>query len=595
MAALPVAVWGQKVAFEVNAPRVVAVGEIFRIEYVTDSKPQDFKGPQFEGVDVLAGPTLSTSKSVSIVNGNMTQEVRYTYTYVLQCNSEGEFNVSEAVLTVKGKTYSAAPFAVRALTEQAAVSGEQGAGGHSDRPTLAPDDILIRAVVDRKEVYKGEPVRVTYKLYRRVPLNLESAKFPTYNGFWAQQLNVDGYPPQREEFNGKIYDTHVIREDLLFPQQAGSLTVDPLELSVVAQIVMEPRRQSIIDDFFGGPNIQEVRRKVATAPVSITVKELPAGAPSGFSGAVGDFQLETVAPPPEVAANSAFTFGIKISGSGNLPQIQAPKLSLPASFEQYNVKTTESFNNTSGGIYGYRQFEYPVIARVAGEYNLPPIEFTYFNPRLKTYETLSGPSMALTVVPNSTGMGGSVQGAVLSGLSKEDIKILGRDIRFIKLDSPHLRQKGGLFFGSVWYFLCIAAIGGLFAGLLVWLRKVAEERHNSALIKGKRANKVALQRFRAAEEHMKADNQRGFYEEMLKALWGYIGDKLNIPSSNLTKENVREELVKRGVSPEAAQKYIDIIVECEYAQYAPAATGRMTEVYGAGVEMVSRLESIIGK
>ena len=155
MAALPVAVWGQKVAFEVNAPRVVAVGEIFRIEYVTDSKPQDFKGPQFEGVDVLAGPTLSTSKSVSIVNGNMTQEVRYTYTYVLQCNSEGEFNVSEAVLTVKGKTYSAAPFAVRALTEQAAVSGEQGAGGHSDRPTLAPDDILIRAVVDRKEVYKG--------------------------------------------------------------------------------------------------------------------------------------------------------------------------------------------------------------------------------------------------------------------------------------------------------------------------------------------------------------------------------------------------------------------------------------------------------
>ena len=234
-------------------------------------------------------------------------------------------------------------------------------------------------------------------------------------------------------------------------------------------------------------------------------------------------------------------------------------------------------------------------ARVAGEYNLPPIEFTYFNPRLKTYETLSGPSMALTVVPDSTGMGGSVQGAVLSGLSKEDIKILGRDIRFIKLDSPHLRQKGGLFFGSVWYFLCIAAIGGLFAGLLVWLRKVAEERHNSALIKGKRANKVALQRFRAAEEHMKADNQRGFYEEMLKALWGYIGDKLNIPSSNLTKENVREELVKRGVSPEAAQKYIDIIVECEYAQYAPAATGRMTEGYGAGVEMVSRLESIIGK
>ena len=185
---------------------------------------------------------------------------------------------------------------------------------------------------------------------------------------------------------------------------------------------------------------------------------------------------------------------------------------------------------------------------------------------------------------------------MLSGLSKEDIKILGRDIRFIKLDSPaSSAERRSVLRQCVVFPSVFAAIGGLFAGLLVWLRKVAEERHNSALIKGKRANKVALQRFRAAEEHMKADNQRGFYEEMLKALWGYIGDKLNIPSSNLTKENVREELVKRGVSPEAAQKYIDIIVECEYAQYAPAATGRMTEVYGAGVEMVSRLESIIGK
>ncbi len=591
---LPAVGWGQEVAFEVNAPRVVAVGEIFRAEYVTDAKPQNFEGPQFGGMDVLAGPTLSTSKSVSIVNGNMTQEVRYTYTYVLQCNSEGEFDVSEAVLTVKGKTYRTAPFTVRALTENEA-SGQGQGGASSDRPTLAPDDILIRAVVDRKTVYKGEPVKVTYKLYRRVPLNLESAKFPTYNGFWAQQLNVDGYPPQREEFNGKIYDTHVIREDLLFPQQAGNLTVDPLELSVVAQIVMEPRRQSIIDDFFGGPNIQEVRRKIATSPVSITVKDLPAGAPSGFSGAVGDFQLEAVAPPAEVAANSAFTFGIRISGSGNLPQVQAPQLSLPASFEQYNVKTTESLNNTAGGIYGYRQFEYPVIARVAGDYDLEPITFTYFNPKLKTYETVSSQPVTLKVLPDSTGTGGTVQGAVLSGLSKEDIKILGRDIRFIKLDAPRLKEKGRLFFGNVWYYLALAGIVALFAVLLVWLRKVAEERRNSAIIKGKRANKVALQRFRAAEAHMKSDNQRGFYEEMLKALWGYIGDKLNIPSSNQTKEHVREELVKRGVSSELAQKYIDIIVECEYAQYAPATTGRMTEVYGAGVEIVSRLESIIGK
>ena len=594
MLVAPAAVRAQQVAFEVDAPRVVGVGEIFRIEYVLDTKPQNFAGPQFEGVDVLAGPTLSTSRSVSVRNGNMSQEVRYTYTYVLQCNAEGEFKVSEAVATVKGKSWTVAPFVIRALREQD--SGREAEGGQaSGHPTLAPDDILLRAVVDRTEVYKGEPVRVTYKLYRRVPLNLESARFPTYNGFWAQQLNVDGQSPQREAFGGKIYDTHVIREDLLFPQQAGSLTVDPLELSVVAQIMMEPRRQSVIDDFFGGPNVQEVRRNLSTKAVPITVRELPAGAPADFSGAVGDFQMELVAPPAEVVANSAFTVGIKISGSGNLPQVQAPKLSLPSSFEQYNVKTTESFNHTAGGIYGYRQFEYPVIARAAGDYDLAPIEFTYFNPRLGTYETLSARQPAMTVLPDEAGTGATSGGTVLSGLSKEDIRILGKDIRFIKLDAPHLHRKGRLFFGSLWYFLALGVICGVFVGLWAWLRRVVEERRNSVLLKGKRANKVALLRFRAAEGHMKADNPRGFYEEMLKALWGYIRDKLNIPSSNLTKENVREELVKRGVSAEVAQRYIDIIVECEYAQYAPAATGRMPEVYGAGVEIVSRLEGIIGK
>lgn len=590
---LPAVVSAQKVTFEVNAPKVVAVGEIFRVEYVSDSKPQDFAGPVFEGVDVLAGPTLSTSKSVSVVNGSMTQERRYTYTYLLQCNSEGEFRIPAATLTVKGKTYDAGPLTIRALTENAASAGREGEAA-PDRPSLAPDDIVVRAVVDRREVYKGEPVKVTYKLYRRVPLSLESAKFPTYNGFWVQQLNVDGYAPQREELDGKIYDTHIIREDLLFPQQAGTLSIEPLELNVAAQLMMEARRQSIIDDFFGGPNIQEVRRKVSTKPVSITVKDLPGGAPSGFGGAVGDFQLESLNPPAEVAANSAFTYGIKISGNGNLPQVQAPMLTLPASFEQYNVKTTESINNTSGGIYGYRQFEYPVIARADGEYAIPPVEFTYFNPRLRTYETLSTSPMTIRVRPDSTGVAaGSVP--LVSGLSKEDIKILGSDIRFIKLDSPRLRPKGGLFFGSVWYFACIVLMSGAFAFLFVWLRKLARERRNSVLVKGKRANKMALLRFKAAASYMQADNQRGFYEEMLRALWGYISDKLNIPAANLTKESVREELLKRGVAQDVVQRYIDIIVECEYAQYAPAATVRMGDIYGEGVEVVSRIENIIGK
>lgn len=590
--------YAQKVTFEVNAPKVVAVGEVFRVEYITNSKPKSFSGPQFEGMDMLAGPTLSTNKSVAIVNGHMSQESQYAYTYVLQCSSDGEFTVTEAKLESEDNTYTIRPFKIRALTEESVPANTQARGGsnanNTPRATLSQDDIVIRAVVDKKDVYKGEPVKVTYKLYRRVPLNLENAKFPSYNGFWVQQLNVDGYKIQREELNGKIYDTHILREDLLFPQQAGTLTIEPLNLSVVAQIVTQQRRQSIIDDFFAGPEVQEVRRKLSTQPVKINVKELPAGAPSSFYGAVGDFQMETVQPPVEVAANSAFTYGIKISGKGNLPQVQAPKLTLPASFEQYNVKTTESLNNNSGGIYGYRQFEYPVIARVAGEYNIEPIEFTYFNHKLRTYETVKTSPLTLRVLPDSTSMGSSAA-ALLGGLSKEEIKIIGNDIRFIKLANPNLHPIGKAFFGGFWYFLTAAAIISLFVFLLVWLRKLIKERHNSALVKGKRANKVALQRFRTAESHMKTNNQRGFYEEMLKGLWGYIGDKLNIPASNLTKENVREELIKRGVAADISQSYINIIVECEYAQYSPDGTGMMNDVYASGVKIVSKLEDIIGR
>lgn len=586
---------GQKVSFGVEAPGVVAVGEIFRVEYVANTKPDDFSGPSFSGLEVIAGPTLSTSKSWSLVNGNMSQSAQYTYTYVLRCSAEGEYTVPAASVRVDGKEYSAGPVSVRAIAEAVSAGGDSGGGVSAPKAVLAPEDIVVRAVVDKREVYKGEPVKVTYKLYRRVPLSIESARFPSYDGFWAQQLNVNGYPVQREELDGRIYDTHVIREDLLFPQQAGKLTIEPLQLGVVAQIVMQSRRQSLIDDFFNGPDVQEVRRSLSTPPVTIEVRDLPEGAPASFSGAVGEFAMESLDVPAQVAANSAFTYGIKISGRGNLPQVQAPELSLPGSFEQYNVKTTESFNNTSGGIYGYRQFDYPVIARAEGDYRIDPVEFTYFDPRQRAYRTLRSAQRSVHVAPDSTGAARISPGAVIGGFSKEDLRILGHDIRFIKLGAPHLRPVGHFFFGSVMYWTIAAVMTAAGVLLLLWFRRVARERRNSALLKGKRANKVALQRFRAAEAHMKTDNARGFYEEMLRALWGYMGDKLNIPASLLSKENVREELVKRGVGTDTALRYIEIIGECEYAQYAPAASGRMNDIYTAGVEIVSRLENIIGR
>ena len=436
-----------------------------------------------------------------------------------------------------------------------------GAGGTQSRPRedsspdvtaqnqIAKDDILLRAVVSRTSVYKGEPLRVTFKLYERVPVvGYNDVKFPSFNGFWAQELNTDNARRQRETFNGKVYETLVAKEYLLYPQQAGTLVIEPAELTAVAQVVVPGRRN--VDPFFGGgPDFVNVPRKVQSPRINIAVKPLPAGAPASFSGAVGSFTMDAVLPQERLAANSAATYTVKISGTGNLTFVQAPKLTLPASFEQYNVKTTESINTSAAGISGYRQFEYPFIARAEGTYEVEPVEFSYFDPSRMQYMTLKSKALELEITPDAKG-GGDVPVVQGRGMSKEEVKLLGQDIRFIKLGSPQLRSVREPFLFSAAYWVLFFGILILFAMVYVALRRQIRESQNVALLRGKRANKVAVQRFRAARRYMEEQNRHAFYEEMLRALWGYMSDKFNIPVANLTKENVREELHKRGVSAE---------------------------------------------
>lgn len=597
-----------QVTFEVEGPKVVTVGEVFRVEFVVnDTDVKQLTPPTLEGFDVLAGPSVSTAYSRTVDNGKVVKTATVSYTYVLQCSSEGDFTISPAEVTVKGKTYRTKPLTIKAVTEmnsgesdagQQARSSQQrnnGSNNQKEPTTISANDIFVRAVVDKINVYKGQPVKVALKLYTRFnSLNVENFKFPAFNGFWSQPLNGE-YQWEREYYNNRIYNTHIIREYLLYPQQAGTLTIEQFELSALIIIAKQQAPQSIFDDFFGGiPDTQEYRKVLQSQPVRITVKELPAGAPSSFTGAVGEFEMSSQTPSTDMKVNSASTYTIKISGNGNLPLIQAPQLTLPTSFEQYNVKASESLQSSSSGISGYRQFEYPMIARAEGDFTIPAVEFSYFNPRTMNYVTVSSNELNVTVAPDSTQTQGSSRGLV-SGLSKEDLKFLGQDIRFIKLGQSGLKTKDKLFMWSGSYYLILIVIAALAVFAFFWLRKWLKEQRNIALLKGKRANKVALQRFRAAEKDMNDDNQRGFYEEMLKALWGYMGDKLNIPVANLTKESVREELIKRGVQTEQAERYIAIISECEYAQYSPDSIGKMHEQYVDGVEIVSKFESIINK
>ena len=403
----------EKVTFEASSPLTVAVGEAFRVEFALNAYPDKgtFKAPSFDGFDVIAGPAESSGQSIQIVNGAMTKSINYTITYVLLPQAAGNVTVGAAEVTVDGTVYRSNALPIEIVNE----GKSPGAGGTQSRPRedsspdvtaqnqIAKDDILLRAVVSRTSVYKGEPLRVTFKLYERVPVvGYNDVKFPSFNGFWAQELNTDNARRQRETFNGKVYETLVAKEYLLYPQQAGTLVIEPAELTAVAQVVVPGRRN--VDPFFGGgPDFVNVPRKVQSPRINIAVKPLPAGAPASFSGAVGSFTMDAVLPQERLAANSAATYTVKISGTGNLTFVQAPKLTLPASFEQYNVKTTESINTSAAGISGYRQFEYPFIARAEGTYEVEPVEFSYFDPSRMQYMTLKSKALELEITPDAKG------------------------------------------------------------------------------------------------------------------------------------------------------------------------------------------------
>ena len=590
----------EEVTFEANSPLTVAVGGAFRVEFSLNAKPDkgSFQAPSFEGFDVLAGPAESTGSSIQFINGTMTKSVSHTYTYVLLPQSAGTVTIGAAEVKVDGRTYRTRELPIEVVDE-----GDGGRSQQQQQPSddadrsdaqsrIGKDDILLRAVVSRTSVYKNEPLHVAFKLYTRVPFaNVVPESVPSFDGFWSQDLTDPNYEQVgRETYNGKVYETRVLADYLLYPQQVGTLTIDPLQITVVAQVIIQSRHA---DPFFGmGREVLNVPKKLQSQRVSVTVKPLPDGAPASFNGAVGSFKMDAELPSERLTANSGANATVKISGEGNLTFVQAPKLQLPASFELYNVKTTESINATTSGITGYRQFEYPFIARAEGSYEIEPIEFSYFDPQRREYVTLRSRAVTFEVAPDARGGGEAVvmQGR---GVSKEDVRLLGEDIRFIKLGSAQLRTVAVPFFFSAAYWIVLVVILILFALVYMALRRQIRESQNVALVRGKRANKVAVQRFRTAKRYMEEQNRHAFYEEMLRALWGYMSDKFNIPMANLTKENVREELHKRGISAEDSQRFTDIITRCDEAQYSPVESTRMSDVYSEGVNLISRIESVI--
>ena len=436
----------------------------------------------------------------------------------------------------------------------------------------------------------GEHVVATIKVYTRLNIaGFGDSKFPSFNGFLSQEIPTSGQISlQRENVNGTIYNAGVIRKLILFPQHTGNITIDPFELECIIRQRRSSGNRGFFDDFFD--NHQDIRVPRKSKPLTIRVKDFPSNKPSSFDGAVGKFKLSATIDKDSVQANDAVTLKVKVSGNGNLKLINPPEFDFPADFEVYDPKTNQNLKNTAKGTSGSTTFEYLIIPRHAGNYEIPPVDFSYFDPKAKIYRTRSTPKFDIKVGKGS----GDASATVISSFSKEDVKFIGKDIRFIKTNVFTPRIKGEVFFGTMNFYLGYIIPFVLFILAFVFNRKRIKENADVARVKNKRANRVAMKRLKAASASLKAKQKEQFYDEILKALWGYTSDKLNLPLSDLNKENITEILQGKAVEQELTDEFLSILDTCEFARYAPSSgSSEMDELYAKTMETITKLEKSI--
>ncbi len=586
-----------KVRFVAEAADVVVSGDQVRLVFTVNSQDiKDFRAPSINGFDVLMGPSRSQQSSIQIINGKRTSNSSTAFTYILLAGNPGTYTIPAASVEVNGEKVFSNAISIKVLPQDqtSGNSGNNGGGSASSSRSqaagsrISANDLFITATASKTTVHEQEAILLTYKVYTVVNLRQLYGKMPDLKGFHTQEVEL---PQQKtftlEHYKGRNYNTTVWSQYVLFPQQTGKLEIPSITFDgVVAQ-------QTISDDpfdaFFNGGGYVEVKKKITTPKVVINVQLLPAK-PAGFSGAVGEFKLASSINATDVKTNDAVTIKLTLSGTGNMKLIGTPEVKFPQDFEIYDPKVTDDYKLTNSGLTGTKTFEYLAIPRHAGNFTIPAIEFTYFDLKSNSYKTLKTEAYNLKVAKGQ----GNADQVISDFTNKESVKMLGKDIRFIKLGDSSLRPKGDFFFGTVGYYLCYLIPLLLFVVFAVIYRQKALENANVAKVKTKKANKVATRRMKLAGKLLAENKKNEFYDEVLKALWGYISDKLSIPVSQLSKDNIEAELTNYGVQEALIAEFIGVLNECEYARYAPGNENEaMDKVYSASVEVISKMENSI--
>ena len=584
--------WADGITFTANAPEVVVSGDQFRLSYTINSqKVRDFRAPSIQGFEVLMGPSRSTQ--YQNYNGVVTNSI--TFTYILMAEKEGTYKIPGATIVADGNNYTSNSVEIKVLPpDQSSSNAGSGSSARSSRNQansgkITDKELFMTATASKTNVYEQEAILLTYKVYTQVNLTALNGDIPDLKGFHTQEVEL---PNQKtftlEHYNGRNYNTTIWRQLVLFPQQTGKIEIPSVTFEgTVSQIVASA---DPFDAFFNGGNYVNINKNIVTPKLTIDVKELPAGKPANFSGGVGEFTLSSSISTQELKTNDAVTIKLVISGTGNMKLINTPEVGFPQDFEIYDPKVDNKFNLTRNGLAGSKVIEYLAIPRHAGTYTIPPIEFSYFDLKSQSYKTLKTDAYTLNV---AKGEGNSDQ-VVANFTSKEDLKVLGQDIRYIKTGDTQLTKKDDYFFGSTSYYLWYIVPLALFIALMIINRKQAMENANVAKVRTKKANKVATKRMKNAGKLLAEKKSEAFYDEVLKALWGYISDKLSMPVSQLSKDNIEEELQKHQVADELIKEFINNLNECEFARYAPGNQDeKMDKIYSSAIDVISKMENSI--
>ena len=582
---------------KVEAPNVVAADEQFNVTFIIegDDRPTDFQWSAGSDFQILWGPQSGSSTSIQIINGKRTKSSQTTYTYVVRPVASGKFVLPKATARVKGKDIQSGSVTIQVAAAGAASSSasrpqssQQGGQTQQRSQTGIQDsDIFLKMDLSRSKVVVGEPIIATLKLYQRVNIGgFENVTFPTFNGFWSQEIEAPtNIEFTREVYEGQIYNSALLRKFVIIPQQEGQIKIDPAEMVCLVNIRVSPSGTSIFDGFFD--DYRTVRKKVSTGPVTVNVSPLPEGAPASFGGGVGTFSISAQISRDSLKTHEAASLLLTISGKGNISLLEAPKVKFPPDMEVYDTKVSEKVDK--GGLSGSKYYEFPFIPRSYGDFVIEPIKYSYYDVNAKKYVTLETPAIPLTV---EKGNESEASGIIISGSSQKDVRTLGSDIRFISTKAPELVSKGSFFVWSPGFWTLTILL--FVVAFILWaaLRQLAARRADVVGTKNRKATKMALKRLQLAGTFLKQNLYTAFYEELHKALIGFISDKLNMPMAEQSKERMSEALISKDADKALVDKFIGILDACEFARYAPdAGHEAMAAHYEEAVDIISSLDS----